>query len=234
MPDGKIAICYAENVALNLAQTAYPEGFEHHYVRDEKVLNEPFVIKKPAKIFIDSMSDLFGRWVPDEHIEKVLAVCRKTPWHVFLALTKNPKRMLNFELPKNFWPGVSSPPDFMWKKELKQTQKEKLLENTIKVLASFSKHYAWLSIEPLSWDISGLLARYPGVLKWAVIGAASNGKTYYQPDPMHVRAVLDVLDNQNVPVFFKGNLDWQKLPFTRWRESWPEGQGWRVYDSLIA
>ena len=73
----------------------------------------------------------------------------------------------------------------------------------------------WMSIEPLSWDISPFLADCCP-LKWAVIGAASSGKNTFQPEPEHVENVLSILNAHNVPVFFKGNLEWDP-----WREDFP-------------
>jgi len=64
--------------------------------------------------------------------------------------------------------------------------------------------------------VAPIVAEYPQALKWAVIGAASNGRKKYQPDPAHVQDLLDVLDAQNVAVFFKGNLEWSP-----WREDYP-------------
>lgn len=55
-------------------------------------LEEPIRRKKPATIFVCSMADLFGEWVPDEWIREVLAACAAAPWHNYLFLTKNPER----------------------------------------------------------------------------------------------------------------------------------------------
>jgi hypothetical protein len=82
---------------------------------------------------------------------------------------------------------------------------------------NLEKHNVFnLSFEPLSWDVAPVVARYPNALRWAVIGAASRGRQYYQPAPEHVARLLAVLDEQQLPVFFKGNLDW-----TPWREEYP-------------
>ena len=43
--------------------------------------NEPQEIKKPSKIFVVSMGDLFGEWVPDEWIQEVFKVCEAAPQH---------------------------------------------------------------------------------------------------------------------------------------------------------
>ncbi|MFR1061782.1 MAG: DUF5131 family protein [Enterocloster sp.] len=53
-------------------------------------LNE-YQNKKSRNIFVCSMADLFGEWVPDEWIEEVFEACDNAPQHNYLFLTKNPK-----------------------------------------------------------------------------------------------------------------------------------------------
>jgi protein gp37 len=68
----------------------YPNGFAptlHRYR-----MNEPTSIKNPQTIFVCSMADLFGEWVPDEWIQEVFKACDAAPQHRYLFLTKNPKR----------------------------------------------------------------------------------------------------------------------------------------------
>lgn len=207
MPDGSIAKCYAEEVANGVARSAYPAGFEHHYWHKQR-LEEPLKIKEPAKIFLDSMSDLMGHWIPDDQIEAVLDVCREANWHSFQLLTKNAPRLLKFDFPGNVWIGVSSPPDFMFGKQLSRQSQEKMLHKTLQVLSEV-EGTTWMSAEPLSWNIAPIIEKYPMALDWIVIGAASNGKKKYQPEPAHVSGLLEILDGQKVPVFFKGNLEWE-------------------------
>jgi protein gp37 len=78
-----------------------------------------------------------------------------------------------------------------------------------------------MSFEPLSWDVSDVVKTYPDSLRWAVIGAASNGRTYYQPDPEHVTRLLEILNYFQVPVFFKGNLKGNPAA-EPWREEFPQ------------
>lgn len=219
MPDGSTAICYAEEIA-NKFTHAYPEGFGYHYWRPEK-LSEPLSVKKPARIFLDSMADLFGRWVPEEQIQQVLDTVRRGSWHTFQSLTKNAPRLLKFELPPNLWAGVSSPPDQMLGQHLSRPQQEKMLHRTLGVLSNVAQtNITWMSFEPLSWDVSDIVSAYPNALRWAVIGAATNGPKVYQVDPGIVQALLDVLDSLEVPVFFKGNLKGNAAA-TPWREAFP-------------
>lgn len=59
----------------------------------DHVLTQPLRWKKPRKIFVNSMSDLFHESVPDEWIDRIFAVMALSPQHTFQVLTKRPKRM---------------------------------------------------------------------------------------------------------------------------------------------
>lgn len=224
MPDGNIAICYAEAVAEGVAANAYPLGFEHHYWKPA-LLDEPGKLNTPSKIFLDSMSDLFGVWVRDEQINRVVEVATDAHWHTFQSLTKNTPRLLQFEYPRNWWVGASTPPDFMFGGELKPVQQKRMLARTLQILRELKLSgraaITWLSAEPLSWDIADVLAAFPGAIDWCVIGAASNGRQKFPPNPQDFKNTLAELDHQGVAVFYKGNL--QSLPAARfaWREDFP-------------
>ena len=80
----------------------------------------------------------------------------------------------------------------------------------------------FMSIEPLWFDVGGVLEEWldrEGQLpfEWAIIGAASNGPKTYQPKRWWTQRLLDVLDDQGIPVFFKGNLQWHEH-----RENFPQ------------
>jgi protein gp37 len=180
MPDGSKAVCYAKTIAERVALGAYPHGFEHHYWNAER-LNEPLKAKKSAGIFMDSMSDLMGHWVDEKQIRRVLDVCKSADWHVFQMLTKNAPRLLKFVFPENVWVGVSSPPDVMFGKRLSRGQQAQMLKRSLDVLQQVNVPVRWMSFEPLSWDVSTVVANSPNVLNWAVIGAASNGRNEYPP-----------------------------------------------------
>ncbi|MBX9744872.1 MAG: phage Gp37/Gp68 family protein, partial [Chlamydiales bacterium] len=62
----------------------------------EEKLFEPFRIKKPTKIFVNSMSDLFHEKLPFEVIDKIMAVIALNPRHTFQVLTKRPERMKEY------------------------------------------------------------------------------------------------------------------------------------------
>ena len=133
--------------------TPYPFGFKptlHRYRIDV-----PQKWTEPRTIFVCSMTDLFGEWVPDEWIEMVFEACAKAPQHRYLFLTKNPQRYVELankgKLPqnKNMWYGSTVT----------------AMENYFSSEKSFN---AFLSIEPLLAPISPLTITD---VKWIIIGA---------------------------------------------------------------
>lgn len=63
--------------------------------------------KKPKKIFVQSMGDLFGDWVDSFAIQRVIDFCLDRPQHTFMFLTKNPARYAEFKFPENCWLGMT-------------------------------------------------------------------------------------------------------------------------------
>jgi len=68
---------------------------------------DPTKHDKPCKIFVGSMSDLFGDWVPDQVIKGILDICREADHHEYMFLTKNPRRYGSFHFDTNMWLGTS-------------------------------------------------------------------------------------------------------------------------------
>lgn len=97
--------CYAMRMAARLEAMRVPkyEGLTRksgqRYVwtgkvrLDEASLDIPLKWKKPRKIFVNSMSDLFHADVPAEFIARVWSVMERTPQHTYQILTKRPERM---------------------------------------------------------------------------------------------------------------------------------------------
>ena len=68
--------------------TPYPYGFEptlHRYR-----LNQPERVEEPQTVFVCSMADLFGKWVPTSWIAQVIDACLRAPQHRYLFLTQSP------------------------------------------------------------------------------------------------------------------------------------------------
>lgn len=221
MPDGSIAECYAKTVAEGLARQAYPDGFEHHYWR-QHALEEPLQVSEASGIFVGSMADLFGHWVPEEQIQQVLEVMRRANWHTFLTLSKYPLRVKNYTFPSNVWVGISIPAGRL----LSHEGAARALDIYLRHMRAINADIRFMSIEPLWFDVASAFKhwlrgneRLP--FEWVILGAASNGAKIYQPEPAWVSAALEILDEQGIPVFFKGNLAGNQAA-EPWRESFPE------------
>ena len=157
-------------------------------------LGNPIGIAKPKRIFVCSMADLFGDWVPDEWISEVMKACAKAPQHTYLFLTKNPKRYGNLNLlrylPPKFILGttVTNAHDFM----------------KVPLYFDYLSH-SFLSIEPLLGD----LAEYINFSKysWVIVGAQT-GPSPVKPKHEWVQSIIVQCREAGVPVFLKDNLNW--------------------------
>jgi protein gp37 len=169
----------------------YPFGFDPTFHRYR--LTEPQKIKKPQKIFVCSMADLFGDWVPDEWIEEVFKTCEKAPQHTYMFLTKNPYRYLQLhireKLPKasNCWYGTTL------------TGQGRLPFNCLDFKQNF------VSIEPLLGDVSDKLPFTN--IQWVIVGAQT-GPGAVPPKPEWVQSIIDQCRCAKVPIFLKDNLNW--------------------------
>jgi protein gp37 len=88
------AHCYAETFAERFRGVKghpYEQGFDLRLVPEQ--LAAPLSWKKPRRVFVNSMSDLFQDGVPDEYIDRVFAVMALAPQHTFQVLTKRAERM---------------------------------------------------------------------------------------------------------------------------------------------
>jgi protein gp37 len=95
--------CYASGLAFRFGGQHYvadgngPVPLPHVTVRlDRDVLMQPIQWVGPRMIFVCSMTDLFGEWVPEEWLDEVFAVALLNPRHVFQVLTKRAKRMKEY------------------------------------------------------------------------------------------------------------------------------------------
>ena len=89
--------CYAERLAGRFWGDRKFTDVQTHPDR----LEDPLKWRKPRRIFVNSMSDLFHKDVPDEFIDRVFAVMFDANHHTFMILTKRPERMAEYLSPDN-------------------------------------------------------------------------------------------------------------------------------------
>jgi protein gp37 len=185
----------------------YPFGFLPTFHRYR--LDEPQKIKKPQTIFVCSMADLFGDWVPDEWIQAVFKACEAAPQHMYLFLTKNPKRLCTLankmELPQhqNFWYGTTV-----------NTQKDliysgRLFDNT------------FISIEPILAHLYSGIGSF-GMVKWIIVGAETgNRKDKIVPQKEWIDNIVETAKLTQASVFMKESL--RTLMGEDFKQEFPEG-----------
>ncbi len=157
-------------------------------------LTHPKNINKPQNIFVCSMADLFGEWVPDGWIKEVFKACDEAPHHRYMFLTKNPKRYLNlykykkFPWKENYWFGttITRPSDeFVWVKD--------------------TPYKTFVSIEPIMAPFGKLEnGKMPD---WVIVGAETgNRKGKVKPEKHWIEEIVSQCQERKVPIFMKESL----------------------------
>lgn len=186
--------CYARDIADRF----YEQKFEPSFWPDRLVM--PKFTKAPdaskhdvawRNVFSNSMSDLYGRWVPKEWIDAVLSAMRDSEQWNFLMLTKFPKKAAEFAYSKNCWIGAS-------------VDMQARVKSTEEAFERIECGVRWLSLEPL---IEPLKFSRPDLFNWVVIGGASKStKTpeWTPPAAWMIRVASQFLEH-GVPVYLKTN-----------------------------
>lgn len=211
--------CYAEKMAARLKAMGvsnYRNGFE--VTLHPHMLNAPLRWKRPRRIFVNSMSDLFHKDVPFSYIEQVFDVMKHANWHQFQVLTKRSERLKDSNRlilwPENVWMGVS----------VESVE----VAGRIQDLRATSAAVKFLSIEPMIGPVGPM--NLSGI-DWVIVGGES-GPGARPIDIEWVREVRDQCAAQGVAFFFKQwggvnkratgrELDgrtWQEFPKIKWGE----------------
>ena len=152
-------------------------------------LDKPLRWRKPRKVFVNSMSDLFHPGVPDEFILDVFDVMVRAPQHQFQVLTKRPDRVLQMDpvlpWPDNVWMGTSV--------------EDGHVLHRVSVLRQTGAAVKFLSCEPLIGPLPNI--NLAGI-DW-VIGGGESGRGARPMDPAWVRDLRDACAAAGVPFFFK-------------------------------
>lgn len=205
--------CYARRIAKRFSGGGEKWTDDSLFVLDEKFYaegsekSEPYLYgfmptfhryrldeyqnKKGRNIFVCSMADLFGEWVPDEWIKEVFDACEKAPQHNYLFLTKNPKRyekLLGRYMSPNMWFGWS------------QTE-------PMEGQCSFTCHHSvktFVSIEPL---LAPFEEPHVNGINWLIIGAETgHRKNKVVPERKWIEDIVNECRRNNIPVFMKSSL----------------------------
>jgi protein gp37 len=171
---------------------AYERGFDLRLVPEK--LNEPLRWRRARMIFVNSMSDLFHKDVPDDYIVEVARVMKDARWHTFQVLTKRSERMRDLLQTKLVF--VASEPHVWWGVSV-ENRKHGLPR--IGHLQAAPAAVRFLSVEPLLEDLGRLSLSGIG---WVIVGGESGPKARPM-QPRWVREIRDQCLRARVPFFFK-------------------------------
>lgn len=220
--------CYAARMAARLqamkmtkyAGTTRKSGKRHVWTgkvnTDITALLAPLNWRKPLRIFVNSMSDLFQDQVDEELIRKVWDVMSSAHWHSYQVLTKRPERMQKilskptFRVLDNVWLGTS-------------VESEDYI-NRIDLLRRTPARIRFVSFEPLLGPIID-----PNLqnIHWAIVGGES-GPHARQMESWWVEELRDCCNRRGVAFFFKQWGGTRKKKTGRLLE----GRTWDEYPSV--
>lgn len=212
--------CYAERFSERFRGTpghAFESGFDL-MLRPERV-DQPFHWRKPRMVFVNSMSDLFHKDIPDAYISRVCDTMEQAKWHTFQVLTKRSSLMRNF-LKSRY--GEGSGPTHIW---FGVSVEDGGKLSRIRHLQESPAGVRFLSIEPLVGRIGKL--DLTGI-DWVIVGGESGPRAR----PMNadwVREIRDQCVDNSVAFFFKqwggfrpksggrdlDSVQWSQFPIVR-------------------
>lgn len=184
--------CYGKRINDRFGLIAKWE--EPEYSHDEALMNQVskiYSLRKPSTILCGSMSDMFGEWVEQNYIKKILSYTILD--HIFLFLTKNPNGYYAYEFTDNCWLGAT-------------TDTANHAGTFTDTLAILEHPHKYISAEPLLESISRYIDFEP--LSWIIIGTLNfngrpvkpkNGGTKIE----WIAELIDQADKHNIPVFIK-------------------------------
>lgn len=188
-----------------LCRRCYSEALNHRFggpdfrvgadtIRlDERILLDPLRWRRPRKIFVCSMTDLFHEAVPFEWIDRIFGVMRKRPDHTFQVLTKRHARMLEYACSRKW---ASALTNVWWGCSVGTKKSAAERTHTLRCVPVAVR---WLSIEPLLEDLGDLDLRG---ISWAVVGSES-GHGARPMDMDWVRSIRDQSLQAGARFFFK-------------------------------
>jgi len=208
--------CYAETFAerwRGIEGHPYGQGFDLRLVPEK--LSDPLAWKRPRKVFVNSMSDLFQDGVDDDFIRRVFDTMSRADWHTYQVLTKRAERLrtVTRALPpdlvrrSHIWLGVS-------------VEDRRYGLPRIDVLRDVPAAVRFLSIEPLLEDLGEVDLRG---IHWVIVGGESGPKARPMEESW-VRSIQRQCEAQKVPFFFKqwGGVQKGKAGRTLGNRTWDE------------
>lgn len=197
--------CFAEKFAKRL-QAMGCRGYENGFqpTMHPWVLDEIEKLKKPKKIFLNSMGDLFHQDIPDRYINQVWNTIFNHPKHRYIILTKRSGELLKWTHVKSdycHWPMEDIWPDWIWLGVSVESQKHlSRIYDLLKTRAAVKV----ISFEPLLGPIV-IPEEMLRQLSWVIVGAeqSQSVKGLRVMNPAWAYDIWKQCQDAGVPYFFK-------------------------------
>jgi protein gp37 len=189
------AHCYAETFAERFRGVPghpYEQGFDLRLVPER--LAEPLRWKTPKMIFVNSMSDLFHKDVPDDYVLNVVRVMRTANWHTYQVLTKRSERLR--DMLQTTLAAAAAEPHIWWGVSV-ENRRHGLPR--IDHLRAAPARVRFLSIEPLLEDLGEI--NLDGI-HWVIVGGES-GAGARPMQKAWVESLHEQCERAKVHFFFK-------------------------------
>lgn len=185
--------CYARRIAKRFPKN-FPNGFEPTFYPER--LNELKKLKKPVKIFVCSVADLFAKWTPEEWRDEVLSEIQKPEYNhlTFQLLTKNPEN-IKLKAKENIWVGATIT------NQMEVPLVWKLIKNY--------EGLKFLSFEPILGFI-GILDLFLKNIDWVIIGKLTGSKKIRLNNDWIASIIADCR-RKKIPIFLKDNLQYPEI-----------------------
>ena len=230
--------CYAERIVGRFGHARIHKGLRVGRAKFSDVvchpdrLSIPLHWRKPRKVFVCSMGDLFHEAVPDEFIKRVVATMTLCPAHTFQILTKRPGRMLAFYTHPQPWPTATL--DNVWLGV--SVEDQATADARTPLLLQTPAAVRFVSYEPALGPVNfecfpstgcptGWLEDERGI-DWIICGSESGPKAR----PMHIelaRSVRDQCVTNDLPFFYKQGPGDDRVAFSKAPQL--DGRTWREF-----
>lgn len=196
--------CYAKKLTQRFKKI-FPNGFEPTFHPER--LKEPWLLKKPSKIFVCSIADLFASWTLKEWRDETLNAIFECPIkHTFQLLTKNPENIPKdlVRFPDNVWVGTTvTMENGDWK--------------NIEQIKRANAKVRFVSFEPLLGSLPSNISLEG--LQWIIIGKLTGSKRV-KLEQSWVDTIVSEAGSLGIPVFLKNNLGYHN-PMQNFPEAIP-------------
>lgn len=181
--------CYARDIGNRLFG-GFDPAFHPERLDAPTVTSLPGEISK-RRVFVCSMGEILGPWVPQIWVSRIIKACNKEPRWTYMFLSKYPQGYRGWRWPKGAYLGATVDSQYM-------------ADGAEIAMDNLSAHVRFVSCEPLQEPVT---FAHPDIFDWFIIGGRSfaKGMSAMTPDPARVESIIHQARSVGAAVWVKGN-----------------------------